>query len=97
MGTLTIQKETKMKKPVEIWQIILGALTFLAMLIGAWVTLNNKVSRIETKQEQESINAEFVRTAMEKKIDKIDDKMDKQGSDIRQILIEIQNKQDRTK
>lgn len=97
MAVSIFEIEEEMKQPTPLWQAVSIAITLLIAIVTGWVTLNNKVSRIEAKQELESINAEFIRSSMEKKIDKLDDKIDNQGRDIRQILIEIQNKQDRKK
>lgn len=90
-----IPQTKEMKQPTPLWQAVSIAVTLLIAIVTGWVTLNNKVSRIEARQEQERINTDFVRMTMDKKIDKLDDKIDQQGKDIRQILIEIQNKQDR--
>lgn len=97
MAVNIFEIEEEMKQPTPLWQAVSIAVTLLIAIITGWVTLNNKVSRIEAKQEVERVNAEFIRTSMEKKIDKLDDKIDNQGKDIRQILVEIQNKQDRKK
>lgn len=97
MAVSIFEIEEEMKQPTPLWQAVSIAITLLIAIVTGWVTLNNKVSRIEAKQELERINSEFIRTSMEKKIDKLDDKIDNQGKDIRQILIEIQNKQDRKK
>lgn len=97
MAVSILQTKKEMKQPTPLWQAVSIAVTLLIAIVTGWVTLNNKVSRIEARQEQERINTDFVRITMDKKIDKLDDKIDQQGKDIRQILIEIQNKQDRQK
>jgi len=84
-----------MKKEITVGQVVGVAATLLIAIMSAWITLNNKVTRLETKQEQDRVEQYNLQIANDKKFDKMDNKIDGIQNDTRQILINLQNKQDR--
>lgn len=73
-----------MKKEITFGQLIAVAVTVLTTIITAWVTLNNRVA-----SQGERINAvENSQIKVDKKLDRIDDKLDV-------IIIKVENKKDR--
>lgn len=84
-----------MKKEITVGQLIGSAITLLVAIMTAWITISNKVTRVETQQEQDRVEQYNIQLNNDKKFDKIDAKMDAISNDTRQILINLQNKADR--
>ena len=73
-----------MKKEITLGQLLATAVTVIATIITAWITLSNKVATQGTRIDAiENWQAKAERT-----LDKIDDKLDK-------IIIKLENKKDR--
>lgn len=85
----------EMKKPVP-WQWLIGILVAIGIpIVAGSISIMRDISsqqvRIQ-KLETEQYNNQL---KVEKEFDKLGVKMDEQSKDIRQILIEMQNKQAR--
>lgn len=73
-----------MKKEITLGQTLAIAATLIISIITAWVTLTNKVTRLEARQD--SLEERYMR--IEGKIDIIADKA-------QDILIQLERKQNR--
>lgn len=85
-GLFLAQKfdRSKMKKEITLGQTLAIAATLIISIITAWVTLTNKVTRLEARQD--SLEERYMR--IEGKIDIIADKA-------QDILIQLERKQNR--
>lgn len=81
-----IQGAEMMKKEITLGQLLSVAVTLLIAIVTAWVTMNNKVSRLEVRDAER-----------EKQYEKIEAKIDRINDVTTKIYIELQNKQDRSK
>lgn len=73
-----------MKKEITLGQTLAVGATLLISIITAWVTLSNKVTRLEARQD--ALEDRYIR--IESKIDKIADKA-------QDILVQLERKQNR--
>lgn len=92
---LSLEEKYSMKKEITLGQLLAVAITLLISIVSAWVTINNKVTRLESQQQEYRDQQYTLQVANDKKFDKIDQKMDAISSDTRQILIKLENKADR--
>lgn len=86
-----VHKKMEMKKPVELWQMVIGLITFAIGLGTIAVNTSNQLTNHESRLRS-------LETATDKimmRFDKVDEKQDKQDEKTTQILILLQNKQDR--
>jgi len=77
-------QKVEMKKPVELWQMVIGLVTFGIGLATIAVNTSNQLTNHESR----------IRT-LEIALDKIYNKIDKVDDKQTQTLILLQNKQDR--
>lgn len=75
-----------MKKEITLGQLISVATVVLISVITGWITMNNKVSKLEVSDEERS-----------KQFERLELKIDKNNEITTNILIELQNKADRPK
>lgn len=75
-----------MKKEITIGQALAIAVTIITTLITGWITTTNKIKAIEVKVEY-----------LEQSKEKLESKIDAIQSDTRQILINLERKEDRRK
>lgn len=84
-----------MKKEITLGQLVSVAVTVIIALATGWITQNSKVSKLEEKvlilQAQQAEQSH----ANEKKFDKIDKVLGDIQADTRQILVNLERKQDR--
>lgn len=84
-----------MKKEITLGQLVSVAVTVIIALATGWITQNSKVSKLEEKvlilQAQQAEQSQ----ANEKKFDKIDKVLGDIQADTRQILVNLERKQDR--
>lgn len=90
-ATYNVHKEMEMKKPVELWQMIIGLITFGIGLATIAINVSNKITNHESRIQ----TLERVMDKVDLKLDAIGVKQDKQDEKTTQILIILQNKQDR--
>lgn len=82
-----VQKENSiLKKEVTVGQLLTIAGSVIIALATGWITMNNRVSRLEARDLER-----------EKQYEKIEQKMDKINEVVTKIYVELQNKQDRPK
>ena len=91
-----------MKKPIELWQLLLGAIT---TLVGVWgivymmnkdsVTVAERTAKITENHEVRIQQLEADRIEWRQSSKDINTKMDRLSDQNTQILILLQNKQDR--
>lgn len=77
-------KEMEMNKPVAWWQMLISVITFGIGLATIAVNTSTRITRLE---EQSSV--------MQKNYDKLSSQLEKVSEQSTQILIILQNKQDR--
>lgn len=84
-----------MKKEITLGQLVSVAVTVIIALATGWITQNSKVSKLEEKvlilQAQQAEQSQ----SNEKKFDKIDKVLGDIQADTRQILVNLERKQDR--
>lgn len=73
-----------MKKEITLGQLLSVGVTVLLTIISGWITMNNKITKIEARQEMS-----------EKRWEKIELKLDENLSAINQVKVELQNKKNR--
>lgn len=73
-----------MKKEITVGQLVVAAFTLLTTIVTAWITLTNKVKELETRDAYR-----------DRQIDIVNDRMEKIDEKTTQILVELQNKQNR--
>lgn len=73
-----------MKREITLGQVIATAVTLLLAIITGWVTITNKVTRLEARQDE-----------LEKRYDRIETKIDLIVDKTQNILIELERKQNR--
>lgn len=85
----------KMKRPTQLWQV-------LAIVIGVLTPITIGLLRMRDDLSKQQVEINNLKTdqynnqlKVEKEFDKLGIKIDDQTRDIRQILIEMQNKQNR--
>lgn len=82
-----VQKENSiLKKEVTVGQLLTIAGSVIIALATGWITMNNRVSRLEARDLER-----------EKQYEKIERKMDRIDELVTKIYVELQNKQDRPK
>lgn len=84
-----------MKKEITVGQALTIAVSILVTVISAWVTLTNKVTRIEERNVIQDSEIYSLRLSNDKKFDKIDTKMDAMQEDIKNILYKLGEKENR--
>lgn len=83
--------QMEMKKPVELWQMVVGLITFGIGLATIAVNTSNRLTDQEAR-------IRTLETSIEKvmhRFDKIEEKQDLHNEKTNQILILLQNKADR--
>lgn len=85
----------KMRRPTQLWQV-------LAIVIGVLTPITIGLLRMRDDLSKQQVEINNLKTdqynnqlKVEKEFDKLGIKIDDQTRDIRQILIEMQNKQNR--
>jgi hypothetical protein len=73
-----------MKQPTPLWQVISICVTVLLTCGAGILAQSKKIAKLEEKIE-----------TTERQFDRMSDKLDQVQLDIRQILVNLQNKQDR--
>jgi uncharacterized protein YoxC len=73
-----------MKREVTLGQALSIAVTIAITIITGWITMNNKVTRLEARQDE-----------LEKRYDRIETKIDLIVDKTQNILIELERKQNR--
>lgn len=84
-----------MKKEITVGQLVSAAVAILIALATGWITMTNKVTALETRIQNKETEDYNYRLSVDKKLDRLDNKVDdlkQQGTD---ILVELQNKQNR--
>lgn len=81
-------KEMEMKKPVELWQAILGTLATLGVIVGFFFNITTQYSNQLTAHESRINALEREREENRRQFQNISDKLT-------EILIAVENKQDR--
>ncbi len=92
---LAANQSYQMRKPVNWWQIIGVLIALLTPITAGLINMGKTIAAQEVrlqKVESEQYNNQL---KVEKEFDKLGAKMDDQSKDIRQILIEMQNKENR--
>jgi uncharacterized membrane protein (DUF106 family) len=84
-----------MKQPTPLWQVISICVTLMIAGITGLLVQNNKISRLEAEVKELRSQQYTMQLSNDKKFDKIDGKIDGIQSDTRQILINLERKQDR--
>lgn len=84
-----------MKQPTQWWQVISICVVVLIASFGGIINESNKVARLEDRVENLKIQQMDIQTSSDKKFDRMDIKIDAIQTDTRQILINLQNKEDR--
>lgn len=73
-----------MKKEITIGQLLSTGAMLLVTIITGWITMNNKITRLEAKSEMN-----------EKRWERVDAKLDESQSVLNAIKVELQNKKNR--
>lgn len=81
----------EMKKPVELWQMVVGLVTFGIGLATIAVNTSNRITDHEARIKTLEVGIDRVM----QRFDKVENKQDIQAEKTNQILILLQNKQDR--
>lgn len=83
--------QMEMKKPVEMWQMVIGLITFGIGLATIAVNTSNRL----TDQEARIRTLENSIEKVLHRFDRIEEKQDQHNEKTNQILILLQNKEDR--
>lgn len=73
-----------MKKEITLGQLVSTGAMLLVTIITGWITMNNKITRLEAKSEMN-----------EKRWERVDAKLDENQKTLNAVLVELQNKQNR--
>lgn len=84
-----------MKQPTPLWQVISICVTVLLASMAGIITANNKITRLEEDIKNVKTQQFNLQLTTDKKFDRIDAKIDLIQNDTRQILINMEKKQDR--
>lgn len=84
-----------MKKEITLGQAITLCVTILITCITGWITMNNKMSRLEAKDLQHDATEFEMKLNVEKKFNKIDDKTDEIQTTLTDIKVLLERKVDR--
>lgn len=84
-----------MKKEITIGQLVSASVAILISLITGWITMNNKVTALETKMNIKDTEEYNYRLSLEKKLEKMDLKLDDLKQSNNDIKVELQNKENR--
>lgn len=84
-----------MKQPTPLWQVITICVTIILAGITGLITTNNKITRLEEELKNLKSQQWDLQITTDKKFDKIDAKIDNIQNDTRQILVNLERKQDR--
>ena len=84
-----------MRQPTPIWSIIAICVTLILAGVAGLVTTNNKITRLEEEFQNLKDQQFQIQLNADKKFEKIDLKIDGIQADTRQILINLEKKQDR--
>lgn len=84
-----------MKREITLGQLIGTAVTILLTLAAGWISLNNKV--ITTENEMKNLEIRFVdmQIANDKKIDRLEGKIDQLNGTLNDVKILLERKADR--
>jgi hypothetical protein len=66
-----------MKKEITVGQLVSAAVTVLIAMFAGWMSINNKVATLEEKNRTFEHQLYNLQLSMDKKYDRIDDKLDK--------------------
>ena len=83
--------QMEMKRPVELWQMVIGLVTFGIGLATIAVNTSNRITDHESRIKTLESGIDKVMN----RFDKIEEKQDKHNEKTNQILILLQNKADR--
>lgn len=84
-----------MKKEITLGQLLSVGVTIIIALATGWITLSNKVAKLEQEDIQIKSEQFNMQLKLDRQLDKIESKMDLHNQEIKNILIELQNKQNR--
>ncbi len=84
-----------MRKPANWWQIIAVLVAILSPITVGLINMARTVSSQEVRLQKLETDQYNNQLKVEKEFDKLGGKIDEQSKDIRQILVEMQNKQNR--
>lgn len=87
-----------MNKPIAIWQAIIATCVFLCMLGGVIVTQSNRITKDEAiilslEKYNDKTDDHFTKT--DQQFDKVNDKLEQVNTTLTNILVELQNKENR--
>lgn len=93
-----LQPQVKMKKPVEIWQAVIATFFLLVTVVTIIVNQSNRITRDEgiilmLEKNNDKTDEHFAKT--DQQFDKVNDNLEKVNSRLTDILVQLQNKQNR--
>jgi hypothetical protein len=80
-----------MKKPVEIWQAVIATALLLVTVVSIIINQSNRI----TRDEAEILTLEKNNDKTDQQFNKVNDNLDRVNSRLTDILVELQNKQNR--
>lgn len=86
-----------MKRTTNWWQVIAACLTVAVPLTTGLISQSNTISELRTKVINIETKQYDMQISNDKKFDRLDSKIDLIQNDTRQILINLERKQDRVK
>lgn len=84
-----------MKREISLGQVLAIAITLLTSLVTGWVTINNKITDQNRRITNLEINQEKQQNQIEQIMLRFESKLDKQGEEIIQVRLLLENKQNR--
>lgn len=84
-----------MKKEITVGQVIAVLSTFVIALATGWVTMTNKVAAIEQRVRDVETEQRQLRLDFTKAFDELRWKLEDQNNKLTQVLIKLENKQNR--